>query len=62
MRECPPIPPTLTGSCYVERPLPATNGQLADQWIELRACAQEQDIKLRAVEALASCRLKGEPE
>jgi hypothetical protein len=56
VRECPPIPASLTADCYAEQPAPATNGALAEQWIAYRACAAEQSVKLRAVAALAECR------
>jgi hypothetical protein len=54
---CPPIPASLTADCYVEAPTPVTNGQLAEQWIELRSCALEQSIKLQTVAGLAECRV-----
>jgi len=54
---CPAIPANLTETCYVEESLPQTNGELATQWINLRACALEQTIKLDTIRALAECRI-----
>ena len=58
VRECPPLPDLLTASCFLAAPAPVTNGQLAEQWIGYRACAQEQSIKLAVVRELAGCRLR----
>jgi len=58
---CPPIPPSLTSDCFVEQPIPRLNGELAEQWIDLRACAAEQSVKLKAIAELADCRLSPVP-
>lgn len=57
---CPAIPKDLTADCFINHPVPTVNGELAEQWMDYRACAQEQSIKLKVVASLAECRLKDE--
>ena len=57
VQQCQSLPVTLTEDCYIEASIPATNGQLAEQWIEYKSCASEQSVKLRAIQSLAECRI-----
>ncbi len=56
---CPGIPASLTrdcGRCLADDPTPATNGELAEAWMDCRQCVAEQRIRLAAVRELAECR------
>ena len=56
---CPPLPASLTrdcGRCLPDDPTPATNGELAEAWMDCRQCVAEQRIRLAAVAELAACR------
>ena len=56
---CPGIPASLTrdcGRCLPDDPVPQTNGELADAWMDCRQCVAEQRIRLAAVAELAACR------
>lgn len=56
---CPAIPVSLTrdcGRCLPDDPTPATNGDLAEAWMDCRQCVAEQRIRLSAVAELAGCR------
>ncbi len=56
---CPPIPVSLTrdcGRCGPDEPAPATNGELAEAWMDCRQCVAEQRIRMEAVRELAECR------
>ena len=56
---CPAIPASLTrecGRCLPDDPTPATNGELAEAWLDCRQCVAEQRIRLAAVRELAECR------
>ena len=56
---CPAIPASLTrdcGRCLADDPTPATNGELAESWLDCRQCVAEQRIRLAAVAELAGCR------
>lgn len=57
---CPSIPESLTKDCFVNAPVPQLNGELAEQWMDYKACAQEQSIKLNVVATLAQCRVSAE--
>jgi hypothetical protein len=56
---CPGIPASLTrdcGRCLADDPVPKTNGELAEAWLDCRQCVSEQRIRLAAVAELAECR------
>ena len=53
---CPPIPAALTEACPVTDRQIATNGDLADAYLEARGCLREERLKLAAIKALADCR------
>ncbi len=56
---CPPLPASLTrdcGRCLADDPAPATNGDLAEAYLDCRQCVAEQRIRLAAVAELAECR------
>ena len=56
---CPGIPASLTrdcGRCLPDDPVPQTNGELAEAWMDCRQCVAEQRIRLAAVAELAACR------
>lgn len=56
---CPPLPASLTrdcGRCLPDDPTPATNGELAEAYLDCRQCVAEQRIRLAAVAELAECR------
>lgn len=56
---CASIPASLTrdcGRCLADDPTPATNGELAESWLDCRQCVEEQRIRLAAVAELAGCR------
>ncbi len=62
--ECPSIPASLTrdcGRCGPDDPAPATNGELAEAYLDCRQCAAEQRIRLDAVRELADCRSPKSP-
>ena len=57
---CPPIPASLTrdcGRCLADDPTPATNGELAEAWMDCRACVFEFRIRMSAVRELSACRI-----
>lgn len=57
---CAPIPASLTrdcGRCLPDDPVPATNGELAEAYLDCRQCVAEQRIRLDAVRELAECRV-----
>ena len=56
---CASIPASLTrdcGRCLPDDPVPQTNGELAEAWMDCRQCVAEQRIRLAAVAELAECR------
>lgn len=56
---CPSIPVSLTrdcGRCLPDDPTPATNGALAEAWLDCRQCVAEYRIRVEAVRELAGCR------
>ena len=56
---CASIPASLTrdcGRCLPDDPTPATNGELAEAWMDCRSCVNEDRLKLAAVRELAECR------
>lgn len=56
---CPDIPGSLTrdcGRCLPDDPTPATNGELAESWMDCRQCVAEYRIRMAAVTELADCR------
>ncbi len=56
---CPEIPVSLTrdcGRCLPDDPTPATNGELAEAWMDCRQCVAEYRIRMEAVAELAECR------
>lgn len=61
---CPSIPASLVrdcGRCLPDDPTPATNGELAESWMDCRQCVAEQRIRLAAVAELAECRVIERP-
>ena len=56
---CADIPASLTrecSRCLPDDPTPATNGALAEAWIDCRQCVAEYRIRVEAVRELAGCR------
>lgn len=56
---CASIPASLTrdcGRCLPDDPVPQTNGELAEAWMDCRQCVAEYRIRAEAVRELAGCR------
>jgi hypothetical protein len=56
---CAAIPASLTrdcGRCLPDDPPPATNGELAEAYLDCRQCVAEYRIRAEAVRELAGCR------
>lgn len=56
---CAAIPASLTrdcGRCLPDDPTPATNGDLAEAYLDCRQCVAEYRIRMAAVTELAACR------
>lgn len=44
--------------CLEADPVPRTNGELAEAWMDCRQCVSSYRIRMEAIDALAVCRVQ----